>query len=249
MNVADLVGVSQSALDVLWRASWQASVLVGLVLVAQWLLRKRAAARWRYNLWAVVLIRLALPVTPSSSWSVFNLLPDRRENLPAAKVEYARASAPVAARPEAMMMILPQGGEMVQPTTKAAVVTASAPEVVRAAEPVKLRSEKAQREIVAGEAVGGAAGWLRWYPGAVGVRLAGVWLAAAWLAGVLVLAARIAWASIGLQLAVRRLAEVDDWDVLDVLEQATLEIGVTRRLRVLVAPIVSTPALMGVIRP
>ena len=36
MNVADLATLAGRALDVLWRASWQASVLVGLVLIAQW---------------------------------------------------------------------------------------------------------------------------------------------------------------------------------------------------------------------
>jgi len=34
----------------LWRASWQASVLIVLVLLAQWLLRRQLAPRWRHAL-------------------------------------------------------------------------------------------------------------------------------------------------------------------------------------------------------
>lgn len=62
-------------IDVLWRSSWQAAVLAMLVLAAQWILRSRLSARWRYNLWLLVLLRLVVPVTPASPWSVFNLAP------------------------------------------------------------------------------------------------------------------------------------------------------------------------------
>lgn len=35
----------------LLRTSWQASVLVGLVLLAQWLFSKKLSPGWRYALW------------------------------------------------------------------------------------------------------------------------------------------------------------------------------------------------------
>jgi beta-lactamase regulating signal transducer with metallopeptidase domain len=56
----------------LWRASWQASVLIVLVLLAQWLLRKQLAPRWCHALWLLVVIRLALPWAPESRVSLFN---------------------------------------------------------------------------------------------------------------------------------------------------------------------------------
>lgn len=61
-------------LQSLWRASWQAAVLVLLVLAIQWVLRRQLSARWRYNLWLIVLLRLALPVTPPAPWSMFNIV-------------------------------------------------------------------------------------------------------------------------------------------------------------------------------
>ncbi len=65
MNTTEIVG---------WilRSSWQAGILVVLVLAAQWALGKRLNARWHYLLWFLVVARLALPSTPSSSMSLFN---------------------------------------------------------------------------------------------------------------------------------------------------------------------------------
>jgi len=53
--------------------SWQASVLVLLIVAAQWLLRKRIGAGWRYALWGLLLVRLLLLWTPPAPFSVFNL--------------------------------------------------------------------------------------------------------------------------------------------------------------------------------
>src|SRR5262245_6958158 len=57
----------------LWRASWQACVLAGVVLLAQGLLRSRLSGRARYTLWGLVILRLLMPVVPQSRVSVFNL--------------------------------------------------------------------------------------------------------------------------------------------------------------------------------
>ena len=45
----------------LLKTSFQASLLIGLILLLQILLRSRLPVRWRYSLWLVLLIRLALP--------------------------------------------------------------------------------------------------------------------------------------------------------------------------------------------
>ncbi|MBI4660188.1 MAG: M48 family metalloprotease, partial [Verrucomicrobia bacterium] len=57
----------------LLRTSWQASVLVGLVLLVQGLFRRKLSAGWRYSLWLLVVLRLMLPATPESALSIFNL--------------------------------------------------------------------------------------------------------------------------------------------------------------------------------
>src|SRR5512136_2454147 len=58
----------------LLKASWQAAVLIVLVLGVQWTFGRRLAPRWRYALWLLVVARLAVPWTIPSSLSLFNFL-------------------------------------------------------------------------------------------------------------------------------------------------------------------------------
>ena len=55
------------------QTSWQAAVLAVLILVGQWLLRKRISPAWRYGLWLLLVLRLLMPVSPQSAFSIFNL--------------------------------------------------------------------------------------------------------------------------------------------------------------------------------
>ena len=57
----------------LWRASWQGAVLALVVFGLIALLGRWLTPAWRYGLWLVVLARLALPVVPTASWSVWRL--------------------------------------------------------------------------------------------------------------------------------------------------------------------------------
>ena len=59
----------------LGRTSLQASVLICMILLAQAVLRHRLPPRWRTCLWLLLVLRLALPWSPASSLSVYNLLP------------------------------------------------------------------------------------------------------------------------------------------------------------------------------
>lgn len=60
--------------ELLLRASWQAGILALIIFAAQWLAASRISARWRYNLWMLVILRLLLPVVPSTQWSLHNWL-------------------------------------------------------------------------------------------------------------------------------------------------------------------------------
>ncbi len=56
------------------RFGWQTTLLIGVVIGVQWLLRNHLAPRWRYNLWLLVMLRLVMPVSWESPLSLFNLL-------------------------------------------------------------------------------------------------------------------------------------------------------------------------------
>lgn len=72
-----MIGVSTilPLLAWLFDATLKGSIVIVLIAVAQRVIGRRVDARWRHALWLVVVVRLALPVAPSSSWSIFNLLP------------------------------------------------------------------------------------------------------------------------------------------------------------------------------
>jgi beta-lactamase regulating signal transducer with metallopeptidase domain len=57
------------------KASWQAGVIILLVLAAQYFLGRGWHPRWRHALWWLVVLRLALPVTIPSRVSLFNIFP------------------------------------------------------------------------------------------------------------------------------------------------------------------------------
>ncbi len=57
------------------RNSLQACLLIGLILAVQVVLRGRLRPRWRHGLWLILVARLALPWTPPSAVSLYNLLP------------------------------------------------------------------------------------------------------------------------------------------------------------------------------
>lgn len=65
------------------RASIQACLLIVFILLAQALLRDRMSAGWRFALWSLLLVRLALPWTPESAISAYNLLPGIAKTAPA----------------------------------------------------------------------------------------------------------------------------------------------------------------------
>ncbi|MGG0726120.1 M56 family metallopeptidase [Bacillus mycoides] len=54
--------------------SIMASILVGLILCVKILLRNKITPRWQYMLWMILIVRLLLPWSPDSSYSIYSLL-------------------------------------------------------------------------------------------------------------------------------------------------------------------------------
>jgi beta-lactamase regulating signal transducer with metallopeptidase domain len=71
--ITSLPWLFEHVMPALLRASWQATVLAGIVLLIHRLLGARLSARARHMLWAVVVLRLLMPIVPQSPLSVFNL--------------------------------------------------------------------------------------------------------------------------------------------------------------------------------
>ncbi|MEH7420116.1 M56 family metallopeptidase [Bacillus thuringiensis] len=54
--------------------SIMASILVGLILCIKILLRNKLTPRWQYLLWMILIVRLLLPWSPDSSYSIYSIL-------------------------------------------------------------------------------------------------------------------------------------------------------------------------------
>ncbi|HGH7174146.1 TPA: M56 family metallopeptidase [Bacillus wiedmannii] len=60
--------------DWLIETSIMASILVGLILCIRVLFRNKLTPRWQYMLWIILIIRLVLPWSPESSYSIYSVL-------------------------------------------------------------------------------------------------------------------------------------------------------------------------------
>jgi beta-lactamase regulating signal transducer with metallopeptidase domain/Tol biopolymer transport system component len=140
-------------MDWLLRVSGQAVVLVILIALVQALGREKITARWRYALWLLLVVRLALPVQVPSRFSLFNLTQSRPE---AASVDSGNpATSLETARTEAA-------------TTTAAEVTAAATTAAPSAGSPALRSLGEQQGDASASVAGGWEKWLSllWLAGA-----------------------------------------------------------------------------------
>lgn len=86
-----------AVLSWLFGTTIKASLLILLVAAIQRLAGNRLDARWRHLLWIVVLVRLLMPMAPSSSWSLFNLTAGREIAPVAREVVVTSTAASVAA--------------------------------------------------------------------------------------------------------------------------------------------------------
>jgi len=57
--------------SIFYSATWQTAVILLVVLLLLALFGERLEPRWRYLLWCVVLLRLALPILPASPWGLW----------------------------------------------------------------------------------------------------------------------------------------------------------------------------------
>lgn len=211
----------------LWRASWQASILVLLVLLAQGLTAQRLSPAWRSALWLLVVVRLLLPVTPSSGWSVFNLTGRLAPSLSA-------APDPIAPGDAIASLEVP-------------VSEWNAMSEEPRSEPVSGWTPPGANEegLIAREWPVAPAQTL---PETAGRRSSVGWLAVTfwvWLAGVVLLSARLAWGTANLARRTRCESPVRDPGALALLEECRAIMGTRVRLKLAETDQVDSPALFG----
>jgi beta-lactamase regulating signal transducer with metallopeptidase domain len=110
----------------LLRTTWEASILILLAGLLQWVFRKQLGARWRHALWLLVVVRLLLPVSLPSPFSLYNFT--RFKFAPAANSPYTQPASPI---PEVEGRNVPQNVFLFKPASLPAEAPASMAENLR----------------------------------------------------------------------------------------------------------------------
>jgi len=212
----------ESAARATFHASWQAAILAVIVLaICRAFPQLPAAARsW---LWLIVLLRLVVPLTPQSSWSLFNLA-----NVSRTIVSGVSLASDVAGNRSAAA-----SAQMVHGADDRGIATPTSANVTSS--PGTLANESATDQ--------GSAGASSIVPtlmrGAVFI----------WALGLVALLARglRSWISLRRLLRAGRVVE-EEWP-LAVLEECRLEAGIGRFVELVVTERKVAPALAGVVFP
>jgi bla regulator protein BlaR1 len=181
------------------RASGYAVVLIALIVLAQMLLRSRLSAGWICALWLILLVRLALPVGPSSSLSLWNLLPKTVHDQSKGSSE---AGGDAGVRPTA--------GESLQDKSNPGIPATQAGSIF---------------------------------------RISGKALPLLWFSGALIMFGAISLKNLRLWLQVRKLRQVTDQPLLELLEDCKQAMGIRTIIGLVLTGQVQSPALFGFLRP
>ena len=240
------LALGNSAMDwVLWNSAG-AAVVVLLVLVSQFLLKDRISARWRYNLWILVLVRLVLPALPAVRMHVpqwANLQPPSARVLPS-RPELPPAIMPQPAEAETVTtIVVPADLHVIDIPHDSAAITPNASETARVSEaPVAT-----VRATGASASPATPAATIR-----ITARRSFDWKTAflsVWLTGLTVMLLRLASMSVRLAIATRRCQPIRDPASTELLASCCQAMGVRRIPELLMAPMNSGPALVGMWKP
>lgn len=198
-----------------------ASVVIGLILVSQRFLGERLGPRWCHALWLVLLLRMVLPWTPPSPWSLRDLIP---------------GSIPQA-WPHASVHVTEQDNR----SELGVVSEGTQPKAVSPSEPT---AASPQTTVISGEALA-----TRKAPPALTWPVVRRTLPLFWLAGAVVLGAYLVTSNIALWRLVKRERPLLNQPILELFEACKSQMGVQTIVAIVPSDRVTTAALFGFVRP
>ncbi len=198
-----------------------ASVVIGLILVGQRFLGERLGPRWCHALWLVLLLRMVLPWTPPSPWSLGNLIP---------------ASIPQA-WPHASVHVTEQDNR----SELGVVSEGTQPKAVSPSEPTAASPQMT--------VIGRKAPATRKAPPAVTWPVVRRMLPLFWLAGAAALGAYLVTSNFALWRIVKRERPLLNQPILELFEACRVHMGVQTIVAIVPSDRVTTAALFGFVRP
>lgn len=206
----------------LLHTTFQASVLILMVLVLSLAMRRYIEARWRSLLWLLVLVRLVLPVVPASSVSLFNWI----------------GGGPVRPVGESVLAVpaTPQG----VPVLPAGLSSGPQLNAADSELPLSLVRQGPAPQTPSVD------------PGiSIDQRGLSLWEIGllVWAAGAGGLAVYVAWINVRLWIAIRKARAVQDPAVLALLDECRKRMGLRAAPLLVESPQARMPALFGLFRP
>jgi len=209
------------------KASLQGSLLICLILLIRLMLRGRLPIRWHYWLWLVLLVRLSLPWSPQSHFSIYNLYEPSRWTRPTqSAAEDTGIEAPAARQAEGPMQ------------TQAKATTGAEADAKPIA-PATFDSQHQHSTMAPAEVGKTGAHW----------KIVLAALPVFWLAGVIALGGYVLARNISLWRAIKKERAVTDQAILDLLEDCKMQMRIQTVVGVVVTDRIKSPALFGFVRP
>lgn len=226
-------------LNWLLKATWEASILILVVMALQRVLGKSLTPRWRYLLWLVVVARLLLPISYPSRLSVFTYISPALQRLVAsAGATVSNHSIPVSD---------PAEGLAIAPQSRAASASSPVPVKLTGVPVSSPAAPAAPRAVL-------EYGWLKTlllgladYSLATKILL--VCAAVVWPAGVLILMLRLIRRNLSFYQHLKTARKITKPEVLQLLEDCKDTLGLTLEVPLLEVEEIDSPGLFGCWRP
>jgi beta-lactamase regulating signal transducer with metallopeptidase domain len=223
-------------LEWLVKTTIEGSVLIALIVLVKFTLRDRLPIRWHYWLWVLLLIRLVTPWAPKTKLSAFNFIPHSFELQRIQLVSQAEKRI----RPPVKSAI--DQREKPGPVTST-IADTNVPKLVTGIEPapqIEAVQKPAPVETVAVKQ--------RKWSQTIFIRLCSI-LPFVWLIGAAGLAGFILVRNFSLWRLVKRERPITDSQILELLEDCKMQMGIQTIVGVVVTDKVKGPALFGFVRP
>lgn len=207
--------------DWLIETSIMASILVGLILCIRVLFRNKLTPRWQYMLWIILIIRLVLPWSPESSYSIYSVLTYKNDDA------FISSRNPVTIFLSKEHMQELKGIDDTKVPTKEDTYTSSSTQNDQANKTQTHNNEKQDDETVP------------FYTICIYI----------WLTGVILLSFATFIMNRRLLLYIKKQSVITDEKIVQIFEKCKQSMSVQRDVPLLVSGKVSSPTVFGFIRP
>ncbi|TCW52913.1 bla regulator protein BlaR1 [Bacillus thuringiensis] len=201
--------------------SIMASILVGLILCIKILFRNKLTPRWQYMLWIILIIRLVLPWSPDSSYSIYSVLTYKNNDA------FISSQNPVASILTKERMQELKNIDNTKDLTKEDTYTSSSTQTTQTNKTQTYNNEKQDEKTVP------------FYTIFIYI----------WLTGVILLSFATFIMNRRLLLYIKKQPVITDEKIIQIFEKCKQSMSIQRNIPLFVSGKVSSPTVFGFIRP